>query len=1146
MYNLEIKLFGGFAAASPAGPLSFRSDKVRGLLAYLLTCPNQVIPRDTLAGLFFPEHELTRGRKNLNLLLTRLRQALTPIQEQRPNTPLLLTDAQTVKLVWVGSDLWADIIFSEQVAHQCDEHVHAQLETCPDCLYRLRQVVYLYQGDFLAGFGLDDSPPFDEWRLWQQEHRLNVVLSALILLADQALATGNGTLAEQYARRHIQLSPWPEQPHRQVMQALAQQGKVAAALHHFTVCQKILAEEMGSSPSAETWACYQQIANRPAANVSPSNIRQIASSTPVLTTEMAPRPLPQPGTPFFGRTQTLKELSHIILNPDHRLITLIGAGGMGKTRLAIALAHQLQNQYTHGVSFVPLAPVSETDETVMVQVIAAAIGYTFTGTSDPVTELLANLQPQHHLLVLDNFEHLLDARHLVSRLLEAAPNLTLLVTSRHPLNLPGEQVHPIAGLQLPQHDGDAAAASVQLFHERANRTGATPILDGTTLPYITRICRFLQGWPLALELAASWINDFTLTEIENTLIQHLERLHTHYRDVVDRHKSVTAVLGWSYALLAPQPQQLLAQLSVFQGGWTEEAAMAIVGATPSLLQHLSQHAFIERQANGRFSIHELVRQFAQAHLTPQDDVTQGHSHYYLHWLQAQESFLFGPEPVQILPAIRAELNNIRKAWHWAVKQGWYTWLNLSLPPLVRYYAMTGLAATAILDLGAAAENIEKADKANGDLAETTTWRTKQRLALAGYLWAEQALFYERTGAIQEATAAAEHAWHLGQQTQDPITLSRSLCAQGILLHVQGRMHRARETLSSGAALAQGAGQGCMAAECLYRLVRPKVTTDVYLDEARAIAHRLNDRWLKNEIARSSGGVAFYEGQLWQAYQYWQESLEYSRQFANANTIARLENNLGDLARRFGDYTQAFEFQNSALHTLQSLGDQIMEAHVLEGLTRLFWHTDQTDLAWETTRQCEMICRQQKINTCLGYLLCMKGRMYYAEGKIRAAQATFREAITCSSACNHPQMAMEAYAGLAEISREQGNLTVAQAWIESILTFLADGNVLEGFTETSWIYWTCYTVLRDLGDMRAELILAKAQVEINQLATQITDETLRQSYLVMPIHAALLTVHARKDSHHGAVAFLNQQRLHTDDGVLRLANALFAPAERVAV
>lgn len=1097
MYNLEIKLLGGFAAASHHNSLTFRSDKVRGLLAYLLTRPNERVPRDLLAGFFFPQQESSRGRKNLNLLLTRLRQSLAPAQAKRPHTPLLLTDKRMVQLVWHGSDLWADIVLCQQLADQCDEHPHAQLETCPDCLFRLRQIVNLYQGDFLTGFGLDDSPSFDEWRLWQQEHQLNRVLSALILLANQALAMGNGVEAEQLARRHIKLSPWQEQPHRQVMQALAQQGNVTAALAHFDICQKILVAELGISPTAETIACRDQIRQQATPNKrvnGPTN----GQPPPLLTLS-----LPQPGTPFFGRTSQLATLSQQLLNPTYRLVTLVGAGGMGKTRLAIALAQQLQGQFQHGASFVPLAPVAEADETVMVQVIAAALGYVFTGTHDPVTELVAHLRPRHHLLVLDNFEHLLNAAGLASRLLENAPHLTILATSRHPLGLPGEHVHPIKGLGLPRDERDAAATSVQLFAERASRSGSGFTLNPKTLPTVTRICTSLDGWPLALELAATWINDFSLAEIEETLIQHLDQLRTHFRDVIERQKSMMAVLSWSYNLLSPQAKTVLAHLSIFQGGWTPAAAAMVIGATPASLSHLVQHAFVEQHPDGRQTMHELIRQFAQAHLPETAPLAEPHSHYYLHWLKEQEPFLFGPEPVLVLPTVRMELNNIRKAWHWAVKHDQYAWLNLSLAPLVRYYTVTGLTTTAIFDLGAAAESVERADMPDHNLPETTGWGTKPRLALAGYLWAEQAIFYERTGAMPMATAAAEHAWQLGQQTQDPITLSRSLCAQGILLHVKGRLLQARETLTSGAALAQAAGQERLAAECLYRLVRPKVKTNAYLTEARTIVHRLNDRWLKNEIARTSGGVAFYEGHLWQAYQYWQESLNDSRQFANAAMIARLENNLGDLARRFGDYSQAFLYQNSALQTLQNLGDQVMEAHVLEGLSRLSWHTGRMALTWETIQQCEIICREQKINSCLGYLLSTKGRFYLVKGQIRAAQATFREAIACSLACNHPQMAMEAYAGLAEISYQQGNLTVAQAWIESILTFLAEGNVLEGFTETSWIYWVSYVVLFAWGDKRAEGILARGQTEIRLLAEQIPEGSMRQSYLTIPVNATLL-------------------------------------------
>lgn len=1104
MYNLEIKLLGGFAAASPTGPLSFRSDKVRGLLAYLVTKPNQPLSRDTLAGLFFPDQDRKHGRKNLNLLLTRLRQALAPTQALQPDTPLLLTSQDTVELVWSDAYHWADAPQVEIWQNECEHHTHTQLENCSECLYRLGRIVALYQGDFLAGFGLDATPAFDEWRLWQQEHFLEMTLMALLTLAEQALATNQPVEAEQFARRHIQLSRWQEQPHRQVMQALAQQGKIAAALNHFVVCQNILAAELGASPSPETWAYYHQLLKRSLPTPEKTTLKPLPSPQSPLNQRVNPVPLPQPGTPFFGRTAQIEELSQIVLAPTQRLITLVGAGGMGKTRLATALAHRLQTQFTQGASFVPLAPLAETNETMMAQAIAAAMGYVFPGATDPVTELLTHVQPQHHLMVLDNFEHLLDQTSIVRALLEIAPQLTILATSRHPLGLPDEQVYPLKGLKLPRHEGDAAADSVQLFAERASRTGIPFRLNEVTLPTVTHICRFLQGWPLALELAASWMTEFSLTEIETNLIQHLERLQTPYRDVVDRHKSMGSVLSWSYALLTPQAQQLLARLAVFQGGWTEEAALAVVGATPALLQHLQQHVFIERQPDGRFTIHELIRQFAQAHLNTWDDCVEAHSHYYLNWLKDQKPALYGPEPMVVLPQIGADLNNIRKAWHGAAKKGRLTLLNDVLAALSRYYLIKGLAATAVLDMGAAAEHIESYALAQHTAGDPTGF------VLTGRLWVQQALAYARLGALEEADAAADRAWAFGDPVTDHLTLSKVMYVRGIILHMRGHTHDARNALLTAVSLARKTDCPGLVVNCLRFLVRPLVTTNSYLAEALVLAHQLNDGWLKNEVSQSAAGVAFYEGRLWQSYEYWRESLAYSYPFANRLTTARLENNLGDLARRFGDYTQAFIYQNSARQTFQEMNDAVMEAHVLEGLTRLYWQTGQIEMAWQLSQQAEEICRQRNMTACLGYLACTRGRILSANGDIRQAKAAYREAIACSSACNHPQLAMEAYAGLAEISCQQGDGPTALMWCETILNFLAEGHVLEGFTETAWIYLTCVRVLDMLGNKRARVILERAQSEIYTLAAQITNETIRLHFLHISANRAVLMYKLAKD------------------------------------
>ncbi len=380
---------------------------------------------------------------------------------------------------------------------------------------------------------------------------------------------------------------------------------------------------------------------------------------------LLPAALPTRQTSFVGRTNELTQLISRLTAPDCRLITIIGPGGSGKTRLALETARAAQAQFPDGVAFATLATAP--DATALASAIATAVGCPLVGRTSVPEQVLHYLRTVELLLILDNFEHLLAAGPWLSALLTAAPGVSLLVTSRTALNLREEWRYPLAGLAIPEADDRAPeqTEAAHLFIERAQqvRPDFSPVAERAGLG---QICRLVDGLPLALELAAAWVKTLSCTAIAEEIARNLAFLTTDLRNAPDRHRSMQAVFDHSWALLTTDEQRIFQRLAVFRGGFRREAAAQVAGATLPLLSALTDASLLRYEPDGRFSLHELLRQYAEAHLddTPAEaaQTADAHRRYYLAYLAAQFAPIIGGAQREAVAAITAELANILAAW----------------------------------------------------------------------------------------------------------------------------------------------------------------------------------------------------------------------------------------------------------------------------------------------------------------------------------------------------------------------------------------------------------------------------------------------------------------------------------------------------
>ena len=384
--------------------------------------------------------------------------------------------------------------------------------------------------------------------------------------------------------------------------------------------------------------------------------------------------LPPQLTSFVGRTDDLVEIATLLTEPACRLLTLVGPGGIGKTRLAIQAAAEAQSHFEDGVCFVALQPVSSTD--FLVSALADALHLTFYGQESPRSQLFHYLRSKELLLVLDNFEYLFDDVALLTEILEAAPRIKLLVTSRETLNVHEEWVRAVAAMQVPDNEqtldlGDYDAA--QLFVERARQARGDFVAERER-PHVIRICRLVEGLPLAIELAAAWIRTLSCAQIAEEIQRSTGFLATSLRNVPERHRDMYAVFEPSWDRLIPPQREVFVRLSVFRGGFGREAAEQVAGASLTVLAALVDKSLLRVTPTGRYEMHELVRQYAEARLLQEPPgeswrVQGRHCAYYADFLQRREPDLHGAELLRALAEIRPELDNIRVMWRWAVERG---------------------------------------------------------------------------------------------------------------------------------------------------------------------------------------------------------------------------------------------------------------------------------------------------------------------------------------------------------------------------------------------------------------------------------------------------------------------------------------------
>ncbi len=677
--RLKLTLLGGFQAQLEAGAaLVLPTRKTQALLAYLALPVGQAHPREKLATLLWGDMQDAQARGNLRHALSRIRKAL-------PKTarPGMVLDGPSVALDPSVVDV--DVARFERLI--ADGRPAA-----------LEQVAALYRGDLLAGLALAERP-FDDWLTTERERLHELAIQGLGRLLIHQQKAGAAEPAVQTGLRLLALDPLQEPVHRAVMRLYARLGRREAALRQYQLCVDALKRELSTPPDAETTQLYQQtLRSRPThpdrAPVSspasgapaPGPIADLLSAAAAALPE-APPPtnLPVPTSELIGRAAALAEVTELL--GVHRLVTLIGAGGIGKTRLGLEVARQMLPSFVDGAWVAELAPLS--DPGLVPVTVAVALGLTLPASAGSPERVASALGAKRLLLVLDNCEHVIEAAaHMAEAVLRADPHARVLATSREPLRAPGEYVYRVLSLEVPAEgalDREALldAAAVQLFVARARAMDLRFSLDARSAASTGAICRRLDGIPLAIELAAARTATLGVDELAARLDDRFRLLTGGHRTALPRHQTLRATLDWSYELLPAIERTVLRRLAIFAGGFTLEAASAVAPAAdlgaPEVVDsvtNLAAKSLVVVEATDDavtgYRLLETTRAYALEKLTESgelDQVARRHAEYYRDLFERAETEWETRPTVEWLAAYGRKIDNMRTALDWAFSPG---------------------------------------------------------------------------------------------------------------------------------------------------------------------------------------------------------------------------------------------------------------------------------------------------------------------------------------------------------------------------------------------------------------------------------------------------------------------------------------------
>ncbi len=914
MPSLKLAWLGFPQITKDDRPVQTDRRKAVSLLAVLSLEPG-AHRRERLAALFWPDFDSSRAFAYLRRTLWEITQMI--------GTGWLRTNRDEIALENTGG-LWVDVPAFEALA---DEGLSGDEITHVERFRKLEDAASLYRGDFLTGFSLRDSLEFDAWQQQRSESlrlRMQAVLDRLVSLASE---DGRVQTAVDYAVRWVGLDPLNEAAQRALIAAYARAGQRSAALRQYEICVNLLRSELDVEPEVETRQLAEMIRSGKIAagqGKFTAPVRKELSQTITIS-------LPEYPTPFLGREAELSEIAALLAAPECRLVTLLGPGGSGKTRLAIEAGWRNAGNFIHGAGYVPLAAIRESES--ILPAIGRALNLAFRPAGEeavPIgdvrSQLFDFLREKQMLLILDNWEHLLTGSEVLSEVLAAAPQVKIIATSRERLNLKEEWVFDVRGLAYPtQPAGEEIEGygAYQLFVHSARRLTTSFTPDRAQQACIADLCRMLEGLPLGIELAASWVRTLSCCEIVSEIRRNIDFLETNLRGVPERHRSLRAVFDQSWSLLNPAERNALMRLSVFRGGFTRDAAHRAAEAPLDILASLLDKSLIMRDPSGRYWIHEVLKQFSSQRLEENPDLARRtrdlHSEYFLDWLISARIWSTGDRQREIMRSFDQEIENIGVACHWAIDQQRWVKLTEALPVLYLFQDSSSSFRSSAEILGSSVEKIRPIVQNRPEDEQVLTV-----YALLLSLYAQTFLAFDQ---IDAHRGLARECYTILKKLKPTEAAAWALTVLGfgyfidnpdeVLANVQWAYQRFEEVQERrGMALALGEW-----ANLLDQKEHKTASEEAIAKLKQAIAwmEELNDPWIRARMLNNLARVHNFHGEYLQARGYLLEALAIFEELGENWAVVDARFNLGQNATWLGEYDQAEGYFKASLDFVRNMG-----------------------------------------------------------------------------------------------------------------------------------------------------------------------------------------------------------------------------------
>ncbi len=925
------------------------------ILAKLALAPSRICTRDEMAELLWPDDYLDATRNRLRQELARLRRVLGDAGEifeaTRESLKLNLEVAST------------DVQEYESVVRSA-----LQVADPDERLARLQKGVQLYKGSLLPGYA-------EDWIVSDRQRLRNTQQEAMFAMAGALAELGRFDPAVEVATSALSLDSTRELAHVARVRILAEADRVPEAVQAYRDLEQMLQDEFGVAPSASAQELGKKLQ---AGDWTPARAK--LQRTP--REEIKPN-VPVPMSPIHGRDTEVEKLCQILdpTNPAPRLVTLIGPGGIGKTRLGVEIAQRMSRAFNGNVWYAPLADLSAPDRLILR--ILDDLGIDHPGDRDPMDLLVGALPSAPSLLVLDNFEQLVDGgAWFLKLLLERKAGVRLLVTSRQKLNLEGEQEFSVTPLELPEDDaislGDVP--SVLLFTEVAKGFQPDFTLVEEDAPSMIALMRRLEGIPLAITLAAARAHLLTVDQMLSQLDDRFSFLVSRRIDLPERHRALRATIEWSYRLLEPGLQQFFLKLCVFRGGWTVSTAADICSDKSSLeyIELLRANSLIVVQSGGRFRMLETVREFAEEEI-PADiraEVSGRHADYFEDFIKKANPYLVTQEQSRWYRIIAEEHDNLRAAIDWTLVHDAF-----------------------------------------------------QSLRLCGHMWR----FWTAQGHQTEARQRFEAVLKLPVAETDESYAARANCLFGAALMAQDQSEykSAGEYYHLAMEAHKQAGNKFGVGHVLLNLAEMKVWQGQYgeaSDLARAAGESPIVNFAPNQVIINCtlSTACLVNGNGEEALELLREAVSLQSEDGDPFTIAFAYHHLGVAHYELGNLEGAEAMVQKALDIYRSVYDVKSIAYSLRMMSVIALATGDIDAADEHLKEAAPLLRKVGGQTAYALNLLGRSKVALARQDLATAETFLLDAMKVARKIDDPATFAACIRNMARIRLAEGHLTIAKS------------------------------------------------------------------------------------------------------------------------